>query len=387
MSADNAGSYTVVIRSPYGSVTSSVATLTVLTPPSIAAQPASQAVCLGSNATFSVAAFGDAPLACSWYFDATNLLQAGTNTGLIIGNCSATNAGSYTVVVTNDCGAVTSQVATLSILDPFIVTQPQSQTTYYGLGITFSVSAAGTMPIYYQWQFKETNIAGATDTTLTLTNVQSANAGAYRVVVSNAVAVTNSANATLTVLNPAPVITLQPVSQSVYLGSYPTVSLRGGASGSGALWFQWRCNGTNLSNTSFISGANTLALTISSFGMGQAGAYSLLVTNSFGAAKSSNATITIMPVAAWGWHCEHEIRLQLRAVHCAQRADQRGGSCRGRLSFTGPDESGHGRGLGRGDKRHRLLHIPHERPGDRSVGVDECHRHRRRRLSQHGVER
>ena len=55
VSANNAGNYTVVITSPYGSVTSAVATLTVEAPPVITVQPASQTVLAGSNATFSVA--------------------------------------------------------------------------------------------------------------------------------------------------------------------------------------------------------------------------------------------------------------------------------------------------------------------------------------------
>ena len=53
VSTNNAGNYAVVITSPYGSVTSAVAALTVVIPPAIVVQPASQGVLAGSNATLS----------------------------------------------------------------------------------------------------------------------------------------------------------------------------------------------------------------------------------------------------------------------------------------------------------------------------------------------
>jgi sugar lactone lactonase YvrE len=63
VTANNAGNYTVIITSPYGSVTSSNATLTVLVPPAITIQPTNQTVFRGTNASFSVTAAGTTPLA------------------------------------------------------------------------------------------------------------------------------------------------------------------------------------------------------------------------------------------------------------------------------------------------------------------------------------
>jgi hypothetical protein len=68
VSAAAAGDYRVVITSPFGSVTSAVATVTVLLPPSIVAQPADIAAAVGGAAAFSVSAAGTPPLSYAWYF-------------------------------------------------------------------------------------------------------------------------------------------------------------------------------------------------------------------------------------------------------------------------------------------------------------------------------
>jgi len=70
---------------------------------------------------------------------------------------------------------------------PSISTPPVGQSFTLGSGLTLSVNAGGTGPLFYQWQFNGTNLAGATGSTLTLTNLTAMNAGAYRVVIANAV--------------------------------------------------------------------------------------------------------------------------------------------------------------------------------------------------------
>jgi hypothetical protein len=82
---------------------------------------------------------------------------------------------------------------------PLITAQPASQTVLAGSAATFSVTATGTPPLSYQWRFSGSNIAGATGSSLTLTNVQPAQAGIYAVQVMNAYGSTNSADALLTV--------------------------------------------------------------------------------------------------------------------------------------------------------------------------------------------
>ena len=68
---------------------------------------------------------------------------------------------------------------------PSIIEPPASQAVAAGRTVNFSVIAVGTLPLSYQWEFNGTNIAGATNTTLTLTNVQLSQAGNYAVLVTN----------------------------------------------------------------------------------------------------------------------------------------------------------------------------------------------------------
>ncbi|MEI7938094.1 MAG: LamG-like jellyroll fold domain-containing protein [Verrucomicrobiota bacterium] len=86
---------------------------------------------------------------------------------------------------------------------PSIIVPPASQTVLPGSNVTFTATAAGTSPLSYQWRFSGTNIAGATGTSLTLSNVQPAQAGNYAVLVTNAFGSISSSNALLTV-NPFP---------------------------------------------------------------------------------------------------------------------------------------------------------------------------------------
>ena len=68
---------------------------------------------------------------------------------------------------------------------PYFQIEPADQAVYEGQTVNFFAGAGGTSPLDYQWQFDGTNLAGATTTSLTLTNVQTGQAGVYSLVVSN----------------------------------------------------------------------------------------------------------------------------------------------------------------------------------------------------------
>ena len=88
---------------------------------------------------------------------------------------------------------------------PSIVTQPQGATNYVGDGVTFTVTAQGTLPFTYQWWKNGTSLlAGATNSSYSIANVQFTNAGSYSVVVSNVAGGTTSDAAVLVVSNPPP---------------------------------------------------------------------------------------------------------------------------------------------------------------------------------------
>jgi hypothetical protein len=87
---------------------------------------------------------------------------------------------------------------------PIIVAQPESRTVAAGKSVSFSVVAAGTAPLTYQWSFNGALIVGATNTLLTIASAQESNAGSYFVSVSNSVGFAVSSNAVLTVMPASP---------------------------------------------------------------------------------------------------------------------------------------------------------------------------------------
>ena len=96
-----------------------------------------------------------------------------------------------------------------AVTAPSISNQPASQTVSNGATVLIEVTASGTPPLRYQWRFNATNVlAGATNSSLTLVNVQSNHAGNYSVVVTNAGGPATSSNALLVVTSPPPVIVI-----------------------------------------------------------------------------------------------------------------------------------------------------------------------------------
>ena len=198
--SNDAGSYRVIVSNSVGTATSSVATLTVLAPPVITAEPTNITVVAGAGATFNVSATGSALLRYQWFFNTSTALANATNSSLTLNPVHATNAGAYSVTVTNAVGAATSVVATLNVLaPPSITAQPQSQAVTVSNNATFTVTAAGTAPLVYQWRFNNTTPVGGNTNSFTLLNAQTNNAGGYSVIITNNFGAATSSIATLTV--------------------------------------------------------------------------------------------------------------------------------------------------------------------------------------------
>lgn len=166
-----------------------------------------------------------------------------------------------------------------------ITAQPQSLTVTQGTDATFSISATGTAPLSYQWQFASTNIPSATNSTYTRSNAQPADAGNYSVIVSNIAGATNSALATLAVLVPPGILT-QPQSQAVNQGVDASFSVS--ATGSEPLSYQWQRNSTA------IPGATDNNYTRPNVQPADADIYSVVITNSAGLVISSNALLSLI---------------------------------------------------------------------------------------------
>jgi len=120
----NAGSYDVVVTNSVGSATSGAATLTVnAAAPTITGQPLSKTASTGANASFTVTAIGSAPLTYQWRKDSAALTDAGVVSGattatLLLTGVTASDAGSYDVVVTNALGSIVSNAAPLTVNPP-----------------------------------------------------------------------------------------------------------------------------------------------------------------------------------------------------------------------------------------------------------------------------
>jgi beta-galactosidase len=137
---DNGDSFTVVVSNPVNSVTSATAVLTVAAAiaPTIIQQPASVSVLANDPATFSVSPSGSSPFTYQWMLNGVTLLGANAATYSILA-VQSTNVGSYTVVVTNAAGSVTSAAATLTIAPPGLnlaLNQPATSSSTQGTGLT-----------------------------------------------------------------------------------------------------------------------------------------------------------------------------------------------------------------------------------------------------------
>ena len=288
VASTDAGSYTVVVTNSAGSVASNAAVLTINTAPSIATQPSSSSGISGSAASFSVAASGTEPLSYQWRKDGAAISGA-TSSTYSISSTSTSDAGSYTVVVTNSAGSATSNAATLTVTAaataPSITTQPSAATVTASSAASFSVLASGTPAPTYQWKKDGTSISGATASTYTISSTLASDAGSYSVVVTNSVGSVTSSAAVLTV-NTAPSITTQPSASSVTVGGAASFSVV--ATGTAPLSYQWRRDGTS------ISGATSSIYIIASTKTTDAGSYTVVVTNSIGAVASNSGVLTIL---------------------------------------------------------------------------------------------
>ena len=140
-------------------------------------------------------------------------LAARLRNSYTIASVQAGDQASYSVKIVNGGGLVTSSNATLIVLlPPGITNQPASQAVVLGQKASFSVVAGGTSPLGYQWRLGGIPLSGATNASLSLTNIQPNQAGSYTVLVTNAYGSATSTVAALTVYVP-PSITTQPASR------------------------------------------------------------------------------------------------------------------------------------------------------------------------------
>jgi len=269
----------------------------VSSPPGITAQPASLTVNQGQTASFAVTATGTAPLTYFWLKGAT-VMTNGPNSTFTIVSAQTTNAGTYSVIVSNSVGKITSSNATLTVnvppSAPTITAQPGNQVVNPGQTATFNVSATGTAPLTYFWRKGTTALTNSASPAFAIPNAQTTDAGTYSVIVSNSLGTATSSNATLTVNTViiAPGIATQPpASQLVFQGQNALLSVV--ATGTAPFNYQWRKNGATLTESAHLIGTLSNLLTISSALTNDSGNYTVVVTNNSGSITSQVSVLTV----------------------------------------------------------------------------------------------
>jgi hypothetical protein len=189
-------------------------------------------------------------------------------------------------VVSNSFGSTTSNTATLTVgIAPTFSAHPTDSNSTVGSNITFSITAAGTAPLSYQWQKDGSNVAGdSNSSSYTISSLAEDDNGTYRAVVSNAYGTANSNGAALKV-GYAPAVATHPTGQFIVAGNSVTFSLT--ATGTAVLTYQWQKDGVD------ISGANSSSYNIASTVRTDAATYRCVIGNGFGSATSNGAALTL----------------------------------------------------------------------------------------------
>jgi uncharacterized delta-60 repeat protein len=160
-------------------------------------QPAGRTNSAGSAVEFLTSVGGSPPINYQWLRNGTPMQDGGQASGaqasaLRLASVFGADAGGYTVIVSNVFGSLTSAVATLKVVDPFVTSSPFTNSASPGQTVTVTASAAGTTPLSYQWRKNGTPLPGATATSLVLTNIQGADIATYSIAVSNMFGVATS---------------------------------------------------------------------------------------------------------------------------------------------------------------------------------------------------
>ena len=269
------------------------------------------------NAAFSLSFTGSgAPSTIrSWKISGTlpaglDVLGATSSSGeYVVNNIKATISGTPTVTGTHtltvtaysnsDASGHNARVTCAITINgapgdsaPAFTTQPVSQTVTSGTNVTFTVAVIGSPAPTLQWFKDASALPGKTATTLTLSTVTPADAGTYKVVATNSATSSgvSSTGASLTV-NPAttaPSFTLAPAATvNVDYGS--RLSLAVAASGAPEPILQWRKGATNL------PGQTGFSLVLDPVALTDAGAYSVVATNSAGASTATTTVVVVVP--------------------------------------------------------------------------------------------
>ncbi|MGZ4962544.1 MAG: beta strand repeat-containing protein [Limisphaerales bacterium] len=224
----DSGTYALVASNAAGF--SGLTNRLVVIPALVTTQPLCTNVAAGATNVFTVSAESNLPFTCQWQFNGTNLTDdarfSGTSTtNLTLSGAMLSDSGSYSAIIANSAGSVTSSNAVLNVQPFLLIKPPTNQYAVAGLPASVSVGVQTFGAISYQWQFNGANltddgyISGSTTSNLLLQPASISNSGTYTVTISNAVGVTNLSALLIVFPQTAPncVIT------NLYSFSYPSI--------------------------------------------------------------------------------------------------------------------------------------------------------------------
>lgn len=238
-------------------------------------------------------------LSYQWRKDGV-ILSGEQSAALLIPQASPLDAGVYDVVVSDGLNSVESlsalvtvNAAPVVVVTPVqIVGQPSSISVTEGGAALFTVSATGSGPITYQWFKGGEILVSQVSEELRFENVSLADAGIYRVQVSNAIGVQTSTDAVLVVSEVTEPVSIINQPESLVVDEGTTVEISVAANGGGVLQYQWYKDGVTLPNQT------SAVMRISDVTLEQSGIYTVEVSNDVSSQSSSSAMLLVNEVIA-----------------------------------------------------------------------------------------
>lgn len=271
--AADTGFYTVEVTNActFPVMVSNAAHISINTPVTFTTQPLTQAVCIGENLSLSANVEGG-NLTYQWQKAGIDITGE-TSSSLNINAVSLTDAADYTLISTNVCGTVSSNIATVTVNAlPTATATAAGNLTFCGGDSTLIEANTGT-GLTYQWLFNGSAITGATNT-----NIYADSEGNYTVEVTDANTCSQVSNQIATVVNTVPTAITAATSTVFCSGDSVTLNAPVGAT----LSYQWKLNGNNITNA-----------TNASFTALNSGDYTVTVTNSSNNCVATSSAITV----------------------------------------------------------------------------------------------
>jgi photosystem II stability/assembly factor-like uncharacterized protein len=267
-----AGSYIVTITGTATGATTQTRNITYTinggSGPTVSTQPSNQNICVGNNATFTVAAAG---ATYQWQVSVdggvtwNNIPTATAATLTVPAVTLAQNNTQYKAIATNTCGSTSSNVAILTVNPATTITSsPTSVTVCSGSSASFCVTASGNN-LTYQWEVSQSctapfsNIAGANSSCLNITNAL--NTSVYRCKVTGSCGATVTSNCAQLTVGALATVTEQPTNKEICANGNTSFIVEG--TSTFPITYQWQVSNDGGTTWNNISGATTSVLTLS----------------------------------------------------------------------------------------------------------------------------